>query len=162
MNFGFFRISIVFVLLACYGLANGQDTWDRHKTRTLSEIVQQHSDSETLKGSDAFFTGDEFPSQVRVTYTGSSRKVSTARQDHIASWTKTTGRSPEIGKLFDTEMLFIEGSVEYWLPVQRQVIPYFSKELKKGERVTLYTVWIGGYKCTGKWDWIFLVNEFDR
>ena len=162
MILGYFRIALTLALFLCSGFAKGQDTWDRYKTRTLGEIVQQHSNTETLKGSDAFFTGDEFPSQVRVTYTGSSRKMSPARLEHITRWIKTTGRSPEIGKVFQTELLFLEGSVEYWLPVQSQVIPFFAKELKKGDRVTLYTIWIGGYKCAGKWDWIFLVNEFEE
>jgi hypothetical protein len=88
--------------------------------------------------------------------------MSPARLDLIAGWIKTTGRSPEIAKVFDTEFLFLEDSVEYWLPVQSQVIPFFAKELKKGDKVTLYTIWIGGYKCAGKWDWIFLVNEFEE
>lgn len=157
-----FPICLALTLFMCSGLANGQDTWARYKSRTLTEIVEQHSRGEILRGSDAFFTGDEFPSKVRVTYTASSRRISSARQDHIAAWIKTTGRSRETGKLFDSELLFREGSVEYWLPVQSQVITHFSKELKKGDKVTLFAIWIGGYKCAGKWDWIFLVNEFEK
>lgn len=67
----------------------------------------------------------------------------------------------EIVDLFETELLFKENGVEYWLPVQKQVIPYFAQELKKGDQVTLFLIWIGAYKNAGSWDWVFLVNEFE-
>jgi hypothetical protein len=154
--------ALIFITIVSCGLAYGQNSWDSYKPRTLAEIIKLNSDPETLKKVDVIIPGDLFPSQVKVTYTGASRKISAARKDFINIWEKSHALTPELKGLFDDELLFIEGSVEHWLPVQKQVIPYFEKELQKGEQVTLFTVWAGAKKIEGKWNWIFFVNEFEK
>lgn len=51
---------------------------------------------------------------------------------------------------------------EYWVTVQKQVAGYFPKELKAGDRITLYLMVVGGVKTAEKWDVVFLVNEFRK
>ena len=157
-------IVMVFALFASHAPARGQSSWDTYKPRKLQDIVKQHSDSKLIEGENTnlIFTGDNFPSRVKVIYTGKTRKITEKRKEHIDGWVKSYGLKPEIAAMFETELLFIEDSVEYWLPVQKQVIPYFEKELKAGETVTLFTVWIGAKKISAQWDWIFLVNEFEK
>lgn len=62
----------------------------------------------------------------------------------------------------DTTQLFKECDNEYWIPVQKQVIPHFAKELKKGDMVSLFIVRVGGEKAKDRWDWLFIVNEFQK
>jgi hypothetical protein len=64
--------------------------------------------------------------------------------------------------LFENEWKFVEDGVEHWLPVQKQVASYFEKELKKSNPVDLYVIITGGVKVAGKWDWVILVNEFEK
>ena len=71
-------------------------------------------------------------------------------------------RRDEHLKLYDTEFLFTETLIEYWLPIQNPLIKPLQEELKKGDGVTLYVSWIGARKESGKVDWIFLVNEFEK
>jgi hypothetical protein len=59
-------------------------------------------------------------------------------------------------------MLFLEGAAEHWLPVQKKLLPFFEKEVKKGEEVTLYAEWVGAKKIGGKWEWVFMVHEFQK
>jgi hypothetical protein len=153
-------ILVVFLLVGCR-FAYGQSSWDNYKPRTLNEIIKRHSHPEAFKV-DSFLTANTFPSQVKVTYTGTSRKIPVAKKAHISDWVKMFKADMGLVDLFETELLFIENSVEYWLPVQKQVIPYFEQELKKGETVTLFTIWIGAKKIEGKWNWVFLVNEFEK
>jgi hypothetical protein len=63
-------------------------------------------------------------------------------------------------ELFRTEGKFLEDGVEYWLPVQSQLIPYMQDELTIKDEVTLLLVWAGMTKFDDQLEWIFLVNNF--
>lgn len=104
---------------------------------------------------------NSFQSRVKVIYTGTSRKVSDQRKELISIWLKTLGKPKELLDLFETEYLFTEDKVEYWLPVQKQVASYFGEELKKGDTVTLFVAWLGARKDAKSVDYIFLTNEFE-
>ncbi len=104
---------------------------------------------------------NSFQSRVKVIYTGTSRKVSDQRKELISIWLKTLGKPKELLDLFETEYLFTEDKVEYWLPVQKQVASYFGEELKKGDTVTLFVAWLGWRKDTYSGDYIFLTNDIE-
>jgi hypothetical protein len=158
-----------FALLLAIGLQARAQTdfpWDKYRTRTLAEMVKggvaDAADSDTRTGNKTgiLFSGDPLYSQVRVTYTGTTRKLAGARKTHLEEWGRSFGVESRIVALYDSEMLVTECGGEYWLPVQSQVLPHFEKELKKGDPVTLYTMYAGGRKIDGSWNWFFLVNEF--
>ena len=95
-------------------------------------------------------------------YTGEKRPIPGKRKQFIADWAKTRQVGQETVDLFEEELLFKEGATEHWLPVQKQVIPFFARELNKGAAVELYLMWIGARTEDGATDWVFLVNEFNR
>ena len=136
--------------------------YERYVVRTLREVIVSHSRSEATTGANVLLTGDTFPSKVRVTYTGSFRKVSPLRKQHLDMLAGSFNVDPKVIARYDTEMLFKEGDDEHWLPVLRELIPFFEKELTKGESVVLYTEWVGARKIDNKWEWIFLVQEFQK
>jgi molybdopterin converting factor small subunit len=156
------------LLVACAGRARaqGQFPWQEYRTRTFAEVVKRNTDE--LAGRDAayrdkatvIFSADPLHSQVRVAYTGTTRKVTGARRTHVDEWAATFGLKPEVAALYESEMLVVECSAEHWVPVQKQVMAHFEKELKKGDAVTLYAMFAGGRKIDGAWNWVFLVNEF--
>lgn len=164
-------IIVAAFLILMGGQARAQDNWDKYQPRTLKEITTVLA-AASLKNPDVRITngrGDEivmsaggFPSQVKVLYTGSSRKVSERKKEVIIAWLRTYGKPPEYLSLFETEYLFTEDSIQYWLPVQKQVAAYFDKELHKGSPVNLYLVWIGARKEQGQAEHVFLVNEFEK
>ncbi|MGH9765859.1 MAG: hypothetical protein ACREAB_00375 [Blastocatellia bacterium] len=150
-----------------------QDPWKKYQPRILDQIIKLHAtkvldNPEVLMtfsdGSAAVLTRDSFPSKVKITYTGQSRSIPQKRKELVKDWVTTTygANREEYVKLFDTEFLFIEDSVEYWLPIQSQLIQPLKDELKKGEEVILYVAWIGARKESDKIDWVFLVNEFEK
>jgi len=153
--------------------AQNQDIWKTYKPRTLDQIIKLNAtkvldNPDVLMtfsdGSTAVLTNDSFPSKVRVTYTGRSRSISLKRKELINDWLATTyGPNREkYVKLFDTEFLFTEKFVEYWLPIQSQLILPLKEEVKKGEDVILYLAWVGARKESDKIDWVFVVNEFEK
>ena len=107
-------------------------------------------------------TGDTFPSKVRVIYTGESRKISSAKKQHLDMLVTSFNVDPKVIEQYGIEMRFMEGDDEHWLPVQAGLIPFFEKEIKKGEEVILYAEWVGAKKVSGKWEWVFIVQEFQK
>jgi hypothetical protein len=165
---------LALALLTSFISAQGQDPWEKYQPRTLDQIIKNHAakvlDNPDIEmsfpdGSTAVLTRDSFPSRVKVTYTGRSRSISPKRKELIKDWVTTIfglERRDEFLKLFDTEFLFTESLVEYWLPIQNPLIQHLEKELKKGDKVTLYVSWVGARKESGKVDWVFFVNEFEK
>jgi hypothetical protein len=62
--------------------------------------------------------------------------------------------------LLKDKYLFKECDKEYWIPFQKQVAAYFPKELKAGDRITLYLMAVGAVKTKDYWEFVFLTNEF--
>lgn len=156
------------LLLACAQAARAQDSfpWEEYKSRTLAELIKRNGpdtlgvDRAVNEKLTILFSGDPQYSQVRVVYTGATRKLSPARKAHLEEWGQSLGVEPKVLALFDTEMLVTECSNEHWVAVQKQVLPHFEKELKKGDMVTLFLMFAGARKMEGNWNWFFLVNEF--
>jgi hypothetical protein len=162
--------NLIFVLAILFLVAfeaNAQGfPYDEYKPRTMAEIIKINADLETreYKQRQIALNANPLYSQVRVAYTGTSRPISSARKDLLKMWAELLGfktaNNSDITKLYENELLFTECGTEFWLPVQKQVIPYFEKELKKGEMVSLFMARVGGEKVADKWDWLFIVNEF--
>jgi len=152
------------LLLGSAATAQAQENRDNYQPRTLSQIIEQHRviAANGTSGISLLFSADVFPSRVKVTYMGDKRAIPASRKEFIAEWAKTRKLDRGTVDLFEDELLFKEGPTEYWLPVQKQVVPFFAEELKNGDVVELYLMWIGSRTENGATDWVFLVNEFKR
>ena len=140
-------------------------TWDRYKPRTLQEIIDlTMSEAETMSYDSIYLNyGDTYPSQVNMIYTGEFREVGVMKLLAITTWLSSF--APQLSEdqrneLFRTEGKFLEDGVEYWLPVQSQLIPYMQDELTINDEVTLLLVWAGMTNFDDQYEWIFLVNNF--
>ena len=139
--------------------------WERYQPRTLQEIIAANqSDAHDLYENSIFINfGDPYPSRVEMIYTGQFREISPSKQLLALTWGQSffSSLSPtQLADLFAQEGLFTENGVEYWLPVQTQLIPYMQDELTEGEPVTLLLVWVGITNWGGVIEWVFLVNNF--
>ncbi len=103
-----------------------------------------------------------FYSAIRVEYTGKSRAISSERLNLFSVWQKSLGVDAKVLTLLESEYLFKECDKEYWIPVQKQVAAYFPKELKIGDKITLYLMAVGGVKVNNDWESVFLTNEFKK
>lgn len=158
------RPALTLLLLAPYTFAQqqaGENTWARYRLGKLSSTIKAHTNPAVARDEGVDLGSDSV--RARVIYTGASRPTLEAKQRFIAFYMESQG-TPELAKKFMTEMLFIEDGLEFWLPVQGVLIPYFEKELHKGESVTVFANWIGitSPDRGGSRLHIFLVNEFER
>lgn len=154
------------ILLGCSSHSFAQGfPWDDFKPRTLKEIVKL--DAAEIKDSEkknrVILHADMLLSVVRVKYTGKSRRISETKKGFLQNWAQTfTGNGERYAAMYEEDLLFTEDGVEYWLPVQKKVVPHFAKELKEGEEVDLYLVRAGGVCSKQVCDWFFLVEEFQK
>ncbi|HEV7906118.1 MAG TPA: hypothetical protein VGO96_19915 [Pyrinomonadaceae bacterium] len=154
------------LLLGCCSHSFAQGfPWADFKPRTLKEIValDAREIKQSEKRNSIILHADMLLSVVRVKYTGKSRPVSKTKKELLANWAQTfTGNGEQYAAMYEEDLLFTEDGVEYWLPVQKKVIPHFTKELKEGDEVDLYLVRAGGVCVKKVCDWFFLVEEFQK
>lgn len=153
------------LILLCVSHVAAQDlaNWDRFQPRTMSEIIEQGSKSSlfSLEENTVIFTNRFFPSRVTLTYTGESRKISSETKRFIEGWVNSVAHHPRLLRLFHRELLFTDGSFQYWLPVPNNG-PSYERVLRKSETVTLFVTPIGMEKYSGQAQWFFVVNKFER
>jgi hypothetical protein len=155
--FGFFSELVAY--------SQDENHWERYQCRTLREIVTIHRDSDIFRDMQSkkkamLLTGDDFASQMKLTYLGKERPVSGATVVLLATWRKSFKEYAPPPDEFTTEFLFKEGSEEHWLVVQNALIDGLRKELKKGDLVNAYVIWIGAIRANANWEWLFGLNEF--
>ena len=170
------RATILTLLLAASaGKSLAQNGWDRYKPGTLAAVINQ-GDS-TIRGAiretklaspgvsaaqlpSQHFLGYDYPTVANVVYKGESRPIDPVRRRLIADWGLTYRRDSSIVADFHREYLFQENGKPFWIPVQDTVASFFPKELRPGQRVSLFVMLLGGYYDAGKITWAFIVNEF--
>ena len=147
------RVVGIFLAVSLFAAAGIEAGWDEYQKSTLRAVIKQNDGNG--RKSDFVFTAG-LPYRVEVVFSGRFREITPARAFFIEQWLKSNGLDPASKHLFDTEMLVMERKTEYWLPVQKALIPHLKKEVARNKPVTLYVVWSGK---TGA-DSVFLVNEF--
>jgi hypothetical protein len=153
-------------LLGITGNAWSQDTenhWARYEPRTLQSIIDTHQDFTKKLDSDKkamLLTGDNFPSQVKLTYLGDTRPLPAEQKELLDGWRKAF-KKDVLEDVFTTQVRFSEGSREYWILVQKPLLVALPKEVPKGQPLITYMMWIGAIKVGKHWEWLFAMNEFD-
>ncbi len=138
--------------------------WGDFKSRTLKDIVNSDAKEieDSMKRTSLIVHGDMLFSVVRVKYTGKNRQISSVKKELLQNWGKMFGQTDKYLANYETDYLFTESGVEYWLPVQKKVSAYFPKELKEGDDLDIYLVRVGGVCIKKECDWLFLVEEFQK
>jgi hypothetical protein len=110
---------------------------------------------------DRAFDGSLSGWVVEVAYGGALRPMSAEEVAFVRDGFKSI-RQESLADLYDQSMLFRVDGKDHWLPVPSAVIPYFSKELKVGDKIDLYVLQSGGLLRKDGWDWLFLVMDFKK
>lgn len=137
--------------------------WDRYRPGTLAQVMEAHRElpADGTGGEPrTWLTGENFPTRARVVFTGRARPLTPIKRAVIERWVADFRLPANVPDYFREEHLFLEEGVEHWLPVQAQVAEHFGKELRPGDAVDLFTIWIGARREGGSLEWVFLVNEF--
>lgn len=150
-------------LTATYAQGQSDGHWEAYEPRTLQWIIDtHHEDIERLnsKKKAVLLTGNSFQSQVKLVYSGKSRAVPVEDGVLLDSWRKMLKDQAPSPEEFTTEVLFKEGSAERWIVVQKPLVDPLFKEVKSGQTVCSYVIWIGAIKVGKQWEWLFAMNGF--
>ena len=142
----------------------GQSHWDAYKPGTITAVMNQHDSIVPGDSADGrtsvMVSGDDFPTLARVIYRGESRPLDARRALVMREWSLAFLRDTSMLNDFHREYLFQEGKRALWLPVQDTVASFFSRELRPGQAVRLYVIFLGARREPKEIFWAFAVNEF--
>lgn len=160
--------------------ATAQSDFHTYPSRTIAEIIQQHS-KEDINKPDLIVSADPFPSKTRLTYTGEHRPLDQFKKDFILLWSQTRNLPPERAGMLVEEYRFKEKDREYWIPVLKHLPPLFQEDLKPGVDITVYYFFLGGYNekslrekkkdkapevttatLTDKIEWVFALEAYQK
>lgn len=151
-------VTVVFACLSATVHAQGFP-WEIFKERTIKEVI--NITRKAVRPDDTMFLAtNELESKMLVTFTGQSRPILKARKNFILWWVGTFGHPKEYADLYEREFLYKEGDDEYWLATEIPITKYFDKELKPGDKMTLYLISIGAYRTEKDFDCVLLVEEY--
>ena len=132
-----------------------------YQSRTLRDIYSLKPDADDLQDmrNQIVTTRSIIPSKVRATYGGSIRLLPETKKEVIRQWARLYAGSMEhYTEPYQTEMLFIENGVKYWLATPKG-FAMLKNEPKKGTRVDLYLIRLGAAINGDKYDWTLLVED---
>ena len=158
----------VFTIIAQTAYSQGFP-YHLYDTRTMAELTELNSVAEKTQVigiTQITISAKPFYSAVRLEYAGESRKLSERKLGFYKIWAaslniKSSNTNFDPLDLIKTEYLFKECGKEYWITVQTPAANDFPKDMKKGDRITLYMMVVGGMKFDKEaWDYMYLTNSF--
>jgi hypothetical protein len=130
-----------------------------YQLRTLEDIYAMKPDPDDLRDKQdrILVTRDVLPSRVLVTFSGSSRPISTEKKEIIRQWARLYAGSMEhYIEPYQTEMRFTENGISYWL-----AMPSRKQTFTKGKKLALYLIRLGAGITGEKYDWTLLVENVE-
>lgn len=158
----------VFTIIAQTAYSQGFP-YHLYDTRTMAELAELNSVAEktqVIGKTQIAISAEPFYSAVRLEYAGESRKLSERKLGFYKIWAaslnvKSSNTNYNVLDIIKTEYLFKECGKEYWITVQTPAANDFPKDMKKGDRITLYMMVVGGMKFDKEdWDYMYLTNSF--
>jgi len=123
----------------------------RYQPSTLEAIAGQYP------GRPGIILNPDLPFRVRVMYTGRFRGLAKDTRRLIEAWS-TAMAGADITGAFRRELSVEERGQRYWLAVQEVLVPQMEGELRAGESIELFVIYIG--QIDGRH--VFLINAFDH
>jgi hypothetical protein len=146
---------LTFILLFSIAIPCISSEWSDYRPSTLQQVLAQHrSDIAALD----YYYEPRTSVLITVTYMGKMRPITDRHRDFISRWLKTYGNKPEYASLYTHEILVMESSSSYWLPIQKNLLKPLITEIKKSESVSLFVLFTGSVKKEP----VLLINEFKK
>lgn len=97
--------------------------------------------------------------KVEFEYLKSTTTANDTRKTYIDQWFKGYWQDKP-NDMFIHEILFSNNGEKRWFFVQEPTLKYYNEELKKGDKVYLYLMFVGTLVVENKTEYMFVVNEF--
>jgi hypothetical protein len=144
------------------GGASGRRSWSAYEQRTLRSIIEAHAwlvAKQVATGdSDIAISGDPLPTRAALSFSGERRPLSPAKRALIDAILGATGRDSTAGGGYAYEYRFREDSAEYWIPLQEETRAWVDANVKRGDAVTVFTIFLGDVTAHGRTEWLFVAT----
>jgi hypothetical protein len=102
--------------------------------------------------------GELFPSRVKVVYSGTKRPLVQDKRNLIVGWANQFAGMPDFyTDPYQTELLFTEGTENYWLAVRKELLEH---DWKQGEAFELCVIKMGNVRIGDEIQPVILVEQF--
>jgi len=143
-------LASVWIALPRASGALGSD-WSRYRPAQLREVA------EDLPGQRGVSVSGDVPVRSRLAFVREFRHLSEDSRRLIGAWGDSMGVTGTL-EVFRREVRVRQGDREYWLPVQEALATAMEAELRAGEVIEVFVIYIG--RVDGRA--VFLVNAFDH
>lgn len=168
--------NVIFTLLLTFVFATVSQTinaqgfpYHLYAPRTMAELTELNSvdeNTQTIGKTQIAISAKPFYSAVRVEYAGKVRNLTERKLAFYKIWAtvldvESSTNEGDILDIIQKEYLFKECDKEYWITVSTPAANDFPKDMKMGDRITLYLMIAGGRKFDKEdWDYMYLTNSF--
>ena len=169
------RLDSLFVFVVLFGAAQVSFSqgfpYHLYSPRTMAELAvlgSEIEDGQTVGLTKLGISANPFYSAVRLEYAGEMRNLSERKIGYYKMWAAaldvgSTNTKQNVLDILQKEYLFKECDKEYWITVSTPAANDFPKEMKKGNRITLYLMLAGGMKYDKEaWTGMYLANSFQN
>jgi hypothetical protein len=152
-------LSLFVLLFGCIAIHAQGFPWNDFKERKISDMIS--ITTKAVRADDSMFMAtDVLSTRSEVIFTGKSRPISISKKRFLQWWAGMLHHGEGYDELYDTEYLYKDGDLEYWLPTQTPITKYFAKELKPDDKVVLFLISAGAYREQNKIECVVLVEEY--
>jgi hypothetical protein len=147
-------------------------TWERYKPNTFSNLLSElnQSSSRDLEENPnssfyiEFSSAHQFPSCIRMMYSGNYREITPLRKFLIENWAGILGieRRTQLIEMHQHEVLLTDNEQEYWFLIQEPLIPYMEKEIEKNAPVIIFIIFAGSNYLEEAPDYVLIISEFAK
>jgi hypothetical protein len=145
---------LALLLFSARAVSAGFD-YSAYQPAELADVTNSIAD-EVDPRADYWFDASHPKYNSVVTLTGKRRPIAPGLKDFISKWVRTMGHPASDIEMFQTEIEVSQGSTNYWVPIQQQLLEPLDTEVTAGEEVRLYILVMGAYLHTP----VFSVAEF--
>ncbi|HMO82219.1 MAG TPA: hypothetical protein PKD24_15690 [Pyrinomonadaceae bacterium] len=167
------RVISRFLVVALLGIAQtvyAQDfPYHLYAPRTMAELAELSSvaeETQTIGLTQIGISAKPFYSAVRLEYVGGPRDLTERKLGFYKIWAsalnvQSANTKANVLDILQKEYLFKECDKEYWITVSTPAANDLPKNMKKGDRITLYLMLAGGMKFDKEaWNGMYLANSF--
>lgn len=94
--------------------------------------------------------------RIEVEFTGNVRSADPDFRQFIAGWAYALNVPSHVAELFDTEVEVRQGEEVLWMPIQRQMVDAFRREVAPTAKVEVFVLLLGAHEQ----DAVLAINEF--
>ncbi len=155
----------VFSLFSSVALSQSgdwQDSYPRMEFTDLLTLCENSMGEEALTCETTclnFYGLMDLKYEVEFTYKGASSELTGTKKRYIDDWINVY-LGDRYKDMFQHEILFSNDSVDYRIAVQEPTFPYYSDELKNGDSVYLYLLYVGTLIKEDVLEHVFVANDF--